>query len=97
VITDVRLVSHGKGSSWYPILRFDTAEGRHVDTRAMHGRVLPGGRGKEVTVLYDPADPTRVDLERGPGGRSIELGAIWVVFGVVLGILGLFPGWVGRH
>lgn len=49
-----------RSTTYYPVLRFATAEGRRIDTTSgasADPSVLL--RGQRVAVLYDPADPTR--------------------------------------
>ena len=79
------------GGIWFPVLRFETSEGRHVDTEARYGRAPAQARpGDEVTVLYDPADPRRAALEKKLGGRF--LGLFLIVFGLLFVALGLAIG-----
>jgi len=73
------------------VLRFETSEGRHVDTGArLRPGAGPGAPGDEVTVLYDPADPRRAALEKKLGGRF--LGLFLIVFGLLFVALGLVIG-----
>lgn len=65
-----------------PLVRFQTSDGREVETRVVYGAAftrLP--EGAPVVVLYDPADPTRARLERMSG--------IGVLVGVLLILGGL--------
>jgi len=93
-VTDLRFhqtVRGESGGSWFPVVRFATADGRHIDTETMFGRTPPPARrGDAVVVLYDPADPTRATLERGGTGNL--LGVIFIVLGSVLAVLGLGIG-----
>lgn len=91
VVTDLRFqsVDGSADGAWYPVLRFATADGRHVDTTAMYGRIpAPARRGDAVTVLYDPADPTRATLE-GSAGTGTFLGALFTGLGLTFALLGL--------
>lgn len=91
VVTDLRYLTlhDGANGAWYPVLRFATADGRHVDTTAMYGRSpAPARRGDAVTVLYDPADPTRAALE-GSAGTGTFLGALFTGLGLTFALLGL--------
>ena len=94
VVTDLRYRSVGRNigsGTWFPVLRFDTADGRQIDTEAMYGRrPAPVRRGDEVTVLYDPADPTRAALEGRFGGGF--LGVMLLVIGLLFATLGLMIG-----
>lgn len=84
---------HTGGGGWFPVLRFATADGRHVHTEAIFGRMpAPARPGDSVSVLYDPADPTRAALEGHTNGAltgtiGIILGSLFVALG--LGILGI--------
>lgn len=96
VVTDLHYRSVGRDISsgtWFPFLRFKTADGRQIDTEAMYGRrPAPARRGDEVTVLYDPADPTRAALEGKFGGGV--LGVMLLVMGLLFATLGLMIGGV---
>ncbi len=90
VVTDLRYRSPRASASgtWFPVLRFLTDDGRHIETEAMYGRwPAPARRGDHVTVLFDPAQPTRAALDGEPAGRF--LGAIFVVLGLLFAVLGL--------
>lgn len=93
LVTDLRFHStaHGRGGTWFPVLRFTTADGRHVETQAMYGRRPPAAQpGDAVTVAYDPADPTTAALEGGAGGGLI--GILFVTMGSTFAALGLAIG-----
>ena len=94
VVTDLRYRSVGRNigsGTWFPVLRFNTADGRQIDTEAMYGRrPAAARRGDEVTVLYDPADPTRAALEGKIGGSA--LGVMLLVMGLLFATLGLMIG-----
>lgn len=95
VVTDLRY-RPGRGDSsgsYHPVLRFTTADGRQVDTESMYGRSPARARaGDRVTVLYDPADPTRAVLGDTVGGGC--LGTAFVLFGLSFTVLGLAVGGV---
>jgi hypothetical protein len=85
----------GEGGSflWFPVLEFTTVDGRQVRTDAMYGSVpAPARPGHQVTVLYDPDQPTRARI----GGRTLASGgclaAAMTVVGVVMALLGLLTG-----
>lgn len=96
VVTDLRYRSAGRdasGGTWFPVLRFVTADGRQIDTEAMYGRSpAPARRGDEVTVLYDPDDPTQATLGGRSGGRL--LGTVFIVMGLLFAAIGLMFGGV---
>jgi len=65
VVYDPRVGVDGSGGLWFPILSFTTVDGHPVQTRAQIVRVPASARtGDQVTVLYDPEDPTRASLPR---------------------------------
>lgn len=97
VVTDLRYrlfgpPGDGPDGIWFPVLRFETADGRHVDTEAMYGRSPPPARkGDAVMVLYDPADPTRAALDQPGVG---VFGVLFGILGAVLAVVGLVIGGV---
>jgi hypothetical protein len=75
----------------YPELRFALPDGRLVETVARTGTNFERlQEGDAVTVLYDPADPTkaRVDSRKASAGATL-LGAGFLVIGGVFVLLGL--------
>ena len=86
-----RSVGRNIGSgTWFPVLRFDAADGRQIGTEAMYGRrPAPARRGDDVTVLYDPADPTRAALEGKFGGGVL---GVMLVMGLLFATRGLIIG-----
>jgi len=94
VVTDLRYRSVGReisSGTWFPVVRFETADGHEVETEGMYGRrPPPARRGDEVTVLYDPTDPTRAALE----GKLVGgvLGLSFVIGGLMFAALGLLVG-----
>jgi len=89
VVTDLRYVSSQgqSGGVYFPVLRFATADGRHVDTQGMDGRSpAPARVGQQVLVLYDPANPLGATIE---GGQSGCLLAVFPAVGVVLLVVGV--------
>ena len=66
---------HRRGDSgvpqdvYFPVVEYVLPDGRMLRSRTMNGsRPAPAKVGDEVTVMYDPADPTRVEL----GGRRMR-------------------------
>lgn len=54
---------------YFPVVEYVLPEGRMLRSRTMNGsRPAPAKVGDDVTVLYDPDDPTRVEL----GGRRMR-------------------------
>ncbi len=90
-VTDLRFRREMRGEgggAWFPVLRFATAEGLQVDAEAIFGRMpAPARPGDVVTVLYDPANPTRAALEGHADGALT--GTILIVLGWLLVPLGL--------
>lgn len=96
-VVDVRSrVVRGSSSSgsrsrtvYMPVVRFAIPDGRTVETEAGGGSSLAPVIGSAVTVLYDPAEPTRVRLEGVPGAGGTLVSAFHIVFGLVFALLGL--------
>ncbi|MEO3786355.1 DUF3592 domain-containing protein [Actinocorallia sp. B10E7] len=86
-VTDVQNRFSGSGrhlrASPRPVLTFTTLEGRQVtaESRQTSGH----GVGKEVEVLYDPADPTAAEID---GGSSPLSGLGSVAVGLVIAAIG---------
>lgn len=85
----------GRGS-YYPILRFRTADGHDIETSSDIGTDPPPAReGDHVTVVYDPAEPrtARIDSTLGRGSgigwACIVGGTALALFAAYLGIAGL--------
>jgi uncharacterized protein DUF3592 len=71
----------------FPVVRFSLPNGRTVETQSTWGTNPPPAKpGAQVTVLYDPADPTRASV---PAGGTASL-VSWVI--VALGGLLVFIG-----
>jgi Protein of unknown function (DUF3592) len=74
----------------FPELRFTLPDGREVQTVARTGTTADTlQQGAQVTVLYDPADPSqaRVDSRSATAGATL-VGAAFIVFGAVFALLG---------
>ena len=85
-VTDLRWQSVGQAGDRnplaFPVLRFSLPDGRTVETQSTWGTNPPAAKpGAQVTVLYDPADPTSASL---PAGGSAS-----VVNGVIIGLGGI--------
>jgi hypothetical protein len=85
-VTERRWQGTGRGSRLVPVVRFTLADGRVVETEvATSANPLSNWEGQSVTVLYDPDDPTYVELPglAGFGGlTSIFIGVVFLVVGV---------------
>jgi hypothetical protein len=49
----------------FPVVRYDLPDGRTIEAQSSYGGRTAPPEGSTVTVLYDPADPARVELEGG--------------------------------
>lgn len=84
----------GRGS-YYPILRFRTADGQDIETSSDIGTDPPPAReGDRVTVVYDPAEPrtARIDSMLGSGSG---IGWACVIGGAALTIVAIYLGIAG--
>jgi hypothetical protein len=101
-LVDIRYESigtPGEGSMHaVPTVRFTLPDGRVVQTEARMGTTPGFNRpGKEITVLYDPADPrrARVDAKMAGagslvGGCMASMGLMFVATGIAVAIGGFF-------
>jgi hypothetical protein len=90
-VTDLRWQSVGHAGDRsplaFPVLRFSLPDGRTVETQSTWGTSPPPAKpGAQVTVLYDPEDPTRASVPAGGAASFVS----WVI--VALGLLLLFIG-----
>lgn len=92
-ITQMRWYQHGSGSRsrsvGHPVLRFETDDGRTVETESYAGDSAGGAEeGDRVDVLYDPVDPARARIaapaamEIGTAALSVGVGLLFVLFGL---------------
>jgi hypothetical protein len=95
VVTDLRYSRVGTGadsrSVAAPVVRFTVPDGRTVETEVMavdHTGARWRRKGAEVTVVYDPTDPTSAALEGATTGGRI-LYAVFVAFGVIFVLIGV--------
>ena len=91
-MTDLRWQSVGQAGDSnllaFPVLRFSLPDGRTVETQSSWGTNTPAAKpGTQVTVLYDPADPTSASLPAG--GSSAVVNGVIVALGGVLIAVGL--------
>jgi hypothetical protein len=64
----------------FPVVRFTLPDGRAIEAQSSYGARTELPDGATVTVLYDPAEPTRIELEGSrPAGTFLA---------VVLGVIG---------
>jgi hypothetical protein len=90
-----RWIHHQEGPSsiiYVPVVRFVLPDGRQVESATMHGRrPAPARVGDVVEVMFDPAEPTRVDLVHGSGAGVVS--CVWIALGVGFVLMGsLFAG-----
>lgn len=99
-VTDLRLRhqrynrQHDDGF-WVPVVRFALPDGRVVEAETMTGSMpAPARVGDRVEVRYDPDDPRRVNLARGPAQPG-NLGCLTTVLAAGLVGVGLLvvAGW----
>ncbi|CAA9533157.1 MAG: hypothetical protein AVDCRST_MAG85-3857 [uncultured Solirubrobacteraceae bacterium] len=72
----------------FPVLRFTTREGQPVEAQSPVGTRPPRAKeGEQVTVLYDPADPTQPRL--GGTGTETVLYTVFMLLGGGLVLVGI--------
>jgi len=70
----------------FPVLRFSLPDGRTVETQSSWGTNPPAAKpGAQVTVLYDPADPTSASLPAG-GSAAVVSGVIIALGCLLIGV-----------
>ena len=89
-VTDLRWQSVGQAGDSnllaFPVLRFSLPDGRTVETQSSWGTNPPAAKpGTQVTVLYDPADPTSASLPAG-GTASVVSGVIMALGGILIAV-----------
>lgn len=88
-VVEVVLVPSGSGSNReYPVIRFQTADGRQVEFRSSqhcHCAV-----GEALTMSYDPANPARAMIGTRAGIRRERLiiAAVFITFGGLVCCMG---------
>jgi hypothetical protein len=71
--------------SYYPVVVFRTADGQQVRAPTKFGSFPPPAQvGERVQVIYDPADPAQVRLERLRGQQTVFSLVFIVVGGALL-------------
>jgi hypothetical protein len=79
------------GTSYTPVVRFHTQAGEEIETETGVGTPWKGRQvGKVVPVIYDPARPTRAQIDT-PGKRGVLTVSGLVMFpgGVALVVVGI--------
>lgn len=77
---------------YFPIVRYSLPDGRVVDFRSPQGSAPAAVRkGQQVTVLYDPADPSNARLEGILAGGCLSslfvvLGGAFILLGVAIAV-----------
>jgi hypothetical protein len=71
----------GKSGAYFPVLSFSTLDGTEMRTVVPQGRIFKAPRvGKQVKVLYDPANPADAFID-SPGLRYS--GACFLILGLI--------------
>ncbi|WP_182902246.1 DUF3592 domain-containing protein [Microbispora sp. H10830] len=84
LVVGLRASRSDDGTTYYPTIRFTTVYGQQVEAETTYGSNPPPARpGEEVTVLYDPARPTRIRIDSAAGSGTL-LGGIFLTVGIVL-------------
>jgi hypothetical protein len=86
-VVDLKRVESRGGDGpgrYYPVVAFHTADGQEMRASTKFGGYpAPAQVGERVQVIYDPAVPTLVKLDRPHGGRTV----FSLVFAIVGGAL----------
>jgi len=82
VVVEQRNESYGTRSRVVLTIRFTTAAGRRVDFQRTYDSTATTrpAKGDAVTVLYDPADPTRSEIQDGNWVGYALVGAVGTGF-----------------
>jgi hypothetical protein len=70
--------------SYAPVVRFTTQQGRGIEFHGRGGSNASFAEGERVTVIYDPANPSRV--------RILSVGDLWTPSAVCFAVTFLFGG-----
>lgn len=81
--------SGGHNRLLYPVVRFETQEGRTLEFESKTGSNIPPQVGEEVTVIYNPLRPEEARITLGSTIR-FRPEAFKIVGLLVLGVFGLF-------
>lgn len=66
--------------TYYPVVRFSTADGLEVRARTRSGGVpAPAHTGDQVRVIYDPRSPQNVALDTRAGRGTLLSGLVVIV------------------
>lgn len=72
----------------FPVLRFQTPDGRTLEVESLSGRnPAPARVGQQVTVLYDPHDPTQAALDGDAVSSVLFVG--FIILGAFFMLSGL--------
>jgi Protein of unknown function (DUF3592) len=71
-------------TSYSPVVRFTTQQGREIEFHGRGGSDASFAEGDRVTVIYDPANPSRV--------RIASFGDLWTPSAVCFAVVFLFSG-----
>ncbi|MCX4724124.1 DUF3592 domain-containing protein [Streptomyces sp. NBC_01306] len=75
------------GSSYHPVVQYQTANGQVMEVRSSQGKSRRSSlrAGSPVTVHYDPAKPQRMAIDGYSGGGGM---VVFCVFGAVIFLIG---------
>jgi Protein of unknown function (DUF3592) len=86
---------NGDGTATYPVVEFETADGRSIRFEARAAVILARRKiGKPVEVLYDPADPQQAIVDDrveiwAPALIFAAVGIMFILFALVGFVVGL--------
>ncbi|MDN3356888.1 DUF3592 domain-containing protein [Actinomadura sp. DC4] len=86
IILGIHTDRHNDQQTTYPVLRFHTIEGAEVETTSNVNEgpfYLTRMRGRQVPVLYDPADPRKACIDGRSGRGQVRSGYGIIGLGVV--------------
>ena len=88
-VVRLRIRRLNRSTMFYPTVRFTTAYGQQVEAESWFGSNPPPGRpGEWVPVVYDPARPARMRIDRARIDGTLH-GGIFLTVGVVAVALGV--------
>ncbi|MFD2767342.1 DUF3592 domain-containing protein [Micromonospora eburnea] len=92
-VVDLRRATLGHGPVTYaPVVRFRTTDGRELTATPGRWRQTPlDGAPGPVTVIYDPARPSRILMEPATGGGTTSVVVPFVTF-LVASVIVLVTG-----
>lgn len=97
VVVGIHVVSGEDASTYYPVVRFWTADRKEIETRSMKSCKRRGAiPGQPVTVRYDPRNPLKAiaygvqsPLLNGSPAVLVIVGAMFLPLGLLFLAIGL--------